>query len=892
MDNNHVGPTQVDTEPVSSSIPPHNKKRLWIAIVILFVVILAGASFLMRQRISDSQHSSNTVVSNERTSSDGTPQNVVFNVPSTNFLQPQTPIEVNVPFARQAVAIHPSVSQKFSISEIKNISDMEKAYGFTFSQTDLAALEQNKFVTKNLLDTNITGSGLDVSDTMREFVALYTKVSGATDYKNRTLANSVFISSDSLYNLFSILSADLLKETENKYLSDQTLAMSKGLYEEAAQKFNAASTEEDRNNWAKIRNYFAVPYALLSTSVAPVSADDYWDSEFSRQGKSVEEMLADFDSKDKDFDRLENTITFVKNLKLGAADEERVLGDLKQVYEAQEPRGVPKVFAEEFAAIPSEIQVGIPFTTFLPRGTYTSSSLRRQYFRAVQWYQQIPFLLSSKELTTYAVLIGEMMQSNKNIENQFNNLASFISYIVGESDDLEVGDFVAAAKELGTNNRDQKALINFLDARKPPSKIKSLPVNLDSVGSVTREEEMNALRGMRFMSQKFIPDSYWTSMLTQGDEAPAVNGQKLPDKASVLQVMSILGSPYATAHLTDLGFYSPHKLAIDTKMSELKTEAQNWGEDYWKQNLYRSSLWTLSGMFNWLDVNRTKLPQFMQSPRWNSKTLLTASGFWTELRHTSLLYAKQSFAERGAGGSDACDLRKVPDAPKGYIEPQAEAYDRLYFAAQTLAKQYEARGYNLKNLPKLDNYIELLGTVREYTKLQLENVAFNETTVSKVRHSYDDNKECTEYFISPESAVDRGGEEYDTPKSRWEELRVKLISQMAEALPIPVEGPILEIKDKRTAVVADIHTDKTGGILEEGTGVPRIIFVAVKDANGPRLTVGFIYSQYETISSERLTDEQWQDKFYESSSDSEIKYKPKESWPNNNVWFQDLLGNK
>jgi len=98
----------------------------------------------------------------------------------------------------------------------------------------------------------------------------------------------------------------------------------------------------------------------------------------------------------------------------------------------------------------------------------------------------------------------------------------------------------------------------------------------------------------------------------------------------------------------------------------------------------------------------------MQAPLWNAKTLLTSSGFWTELRHTSLLYAKQSFAEKGGGGSDSCDLRKVPDAAKGYVEPQAEVYDRLYYTAQRLAAEYKARGFELKNQPQLENYIKLL----------------------------------------------------------------------------------------------------------------------------------------------------------------------------------------
>jgi hypothetical protein len=297
-------------------------------------------------------------------------------------------------------------------------------------------------------------------------------------------------------------------------------------------------------------------------------------------------------------------------------------------------------------------------------------------------------------------------------------------------------------------------------------------------------------------------------------------------------------------------------------------------------------MWTVSGMFDWLTKNKSSLPQFMQSPLWEAKTLLTGAGFWTELRHTSLLYAKQSFAEKGGGGD--CDPREIPEPPKGYVEPQAEAYDRLYYTARRLAAEYKARGFELSNQQKLENYIDLLNTVREYTKLELENTSFSESYTAQA-NAYEPT--CVEHNISPESKIKR--DRYESA-SRWEELRSGLVQRMLDSLPTPVEGPIVEMKDKRAAVVADIHTDKGGNVLEEGTGVPRVIFVAVKDTNGARLTVGFTYSQYELVTpGERLTDEAWQSRFYtDSGTDYSITYKPKSSWPEINKWFQELLGSK
>ncbi|MEI6296419.1 MAG: DUF3160 domain-containing protein [bacterium] len=814
---------------------------------------------------------------------------------SANYITPLAPVAfqpslAKVSFDSQKVDIKPEIAQNFSLSEVKNIPDMEKKYGFTFTKDELVKLEQNKFIIKNLLDTNLVGEGgVGVPDNGREFIALYKKIIGDSDYKSRTQADTVFVSSDSMMNLFSILSVELLKETENKYLFEQTFSITKIMYDQASVNLKKATSATERNQWVKIRNYFAVPYVLLSTSIRPLTADEYWKL-YRANGIDVDTAKAEIQAKDKDVDSYSNTTGFVKGLGLDTDSEKAVLADLKNSYDAKEARGVPSIFETEFNDPIANIQVKIPFTLFKPRGTYTSSSLRRQYFRVVQWYQQIPLMLSSKELTSYAVGIGKLMNDSKDAMGQYKNFSSLIAFIVGESDDSDASDYAAAVSDLGIDKAyDKKILGEYLNKRKPSAKIKALPVNINPDAGVTVADEMQAILGMRFMSQKFIPDSYWTSKLTQGDEAPEVNGQSLPDKASSLEVMSILGSLYANKHLSDLPFYFKSKGAVDTRLAELKSESQAWGESYWQSNLYTSTLWTISGLFNWLTDNHSVLPQFMQSPLWEAKTLLTASGFWTELRHTSLLYAKQSFAEKGGGGDDSCDTRKVPDPAKGYVEPQAEAYDRLFYAAKRLVAEYKARGFDLQNLAKLENYIALLDIVREYTKLELENNSFSESSVS-IKNDRIDN--CVENFISPDSKIERENSYY-SPVSRWEELRLLLVRRMEDSLPLPVEGPVLPIKDKRTAVVADVHTDMNGGVLEEGTGVPRVIFVAVKDINGPRLAVGFTYSQYETISNDRLTDEDWQKNFYtDNGGDYSITYTSKNNWPDINKWFQELLGNK
>ncbi len=807
---------------------------------------------------------------------------------------------VNTAFARQSINIASDLSQNFSTSEIQNISDMEKTYGFKFTADELKKLEQNKFVIKNLLDTKLvwdeSSKQYILNTSSREFIDLYQKIVGNADYKERSQANSIFISSDLLMHVFSLLSTELLKETENKYLYGAMLSMSSKLYADASSRLTNAKSDSERSEWTKVRNYFAVPYSILSTAIRPITASDLMSS---GSPSSAEAAQSEFNSKDKDADSQDKVVAFIKNLNVGSANETAIVRDIGNIYDAS-GSSAPAIFDKEFSdfAIKTKIQFSVPYSVFKPRGTYTSTSLRRQYFRAVQWYQQVPFFLGSRDLTNYALDIGDLLNHNDGVVKGYGSFSSIITFLIGKGDDLEVTDYAKAIADLGADKaRDPKILADYFAKLKPAARIKGMPAVYPTSGQFTVEEVLQATQGMRLISQKFIPDSYWTGQLTQGAEKPAVNGVSLPSMASSLEIMSILGSPYARNHLTDLDFYAKSKSAIDTRLSDLKAEADALGDRYWQESMYGTSLWTLAGLFDWQTKNHPSLPEFMRAPLWDAKSLLTSSGFWTELRHTAILYAKQSFAELGAGGSDSCDERKVPPPPKSYIEPQAEAYDRLFYLANRLKAEYSSRGFDLKNLWRLENYIDSLNLVREYTKLELQNTAITEPIITKTRHSYDDNRDCVEYFISPNSEVKR--EAGWIAESRWEELRKGIVGRLGSSLPDPVEGPILPIKDKRVAVVADIHTgtnQETGvaEVLEEGTGVPRVIFVAVKDVNGPRLTIGFTYSQYEFITQgNRLTDEEWQKSFYlDSGNDFQIEYKPKSEWPDINKWYIDLLGTK
>lgn len=354
--------------------------------------------------------------------------------------------------------------------------------------------------------------------------------------------------------------------------------------------------------------------------------------------------------------------------------------------------------------------------------------------------------------------------------------------------------------------------------------------------------------------------------------------------ASSLEVLSLLGSDYATKKIPTLDFYKPEtREAIDQMMAQLRAETQSLDPSFWTANVYNGWLWTIRSLFEWQSRNVAALPRFMQGDLWPAKTLMTAAGFWTELRHATLLYAKQSFAELG-GGPGGCDPRDVPESPKGYIEPNIQAFDRLSYLAKRTAAGLRELGFDeLRNLQALDNFVGALGTVRTYTAKQLANEQLKEVVTSH-EETDDYGKTCTVHTIDG--------------SSDWEVLRVGIVNQLFASLPVPVEGPVLSNKDKRAALIADVHTGGDSAnptkILYEATGVPNVILVAVNDANGPRLTIGFTYAQYEfteEYGGKRMTDEDWQKRFYEEGDDpyDAFRYTTPASHPVVPSWFAPLF---
>ena len=174
----------------------------------------------------------------------------------------------DVAYSAPDAKIDPAVSKDFNVDDIKNIADMEKAYGFKFSAAELKMLASDKFVIKDLTDTSIRPSSGRWEDD-REFSDLYSTVSGPSDYKARAPQNAVFYSADVFTNAYNNIYTELLKEMENTVFYPAMTDLSEQFYKAADAHLASATTASDKNKWTKIRNYFAVPNVNASEAATP-----------------------------------------------------------------------------------------------------------------------------------------------------------------------------------------------------------------------------------------------------------------------------------------------------------------------------------------------------------------------------------------------------------------------------------------------------------------------------------------------------------------------------------------------------------------------------------------------------------------------------------------------
>lgn len=472
---------------------------------------------------------------------------------------------------------------------------------------------------------------------------------------------------------------------------------------------------------------------------------------------------------------------------------------------------VGKIMAAKGISMSELVGLEEDYSQYKPRGYYDEDEQLKKYFRTMMWYGRMSFATREEDMTKSAMLMS--MALDASAVSEWEAVYAITSFFAGASDDLGYCEYLPLVRECFGENPsaediagNEDAWAKFYNAVKemPSPQIQSIPV--------WEFEEENVIQGFRFMGQRFTIDSaimqnliYRSIRENQDDER-----RNLPD---VLDVPAALGSDVAKALSLEAG--ADRFPDYSDKLDEVRESFNNSNDTLWYASLYSQWLNTLRPL---LTEKGEGYPSFMQTYDWTKKTIETFAGSYTELKHDTVLYAKQPMAEMGGGYDEDIDDR-------GYVEPEPLVYARFASLSEATCeglKKYEMIGKDdVENLGLLKELAESLLVI---SQKELKNELPTDEEFELIRN-YGGNIEHFWYEVMKADS----GKEYVS----------------SEEFP--------------AALVVDVATDPNGLVLEAGCGNPREVSVIVPVEGKLRIATGSVYNfyQFEWPLSDRLTDSTW-----------------------------------
>lgn len=495
---------------------------------------------------------------------------------------------------------------------------------------------------------------------------------------------------------------------------------------------------------------------------------------------------------------------------------------LEKVLPADMPEEAKKLAEQEYKLVSGQAgfeesvlyTFQMDYSQYTPRGHYTRNHDFERYFKAMMWYGQVPFHLFVKkgeqadlsiESVTQALLMtyGVFLNYGDGPDTElWESIYDPTTFYVGLSDDLSIYHIKDLLVKVYGDDPDLDSLMQKDKLEQFSREAAKLPEPQIQAKWITVDTPVG--KQFRFMGQRYIPDSEILQNVVDPIERQMPSG---------LDVMGVLGSQ--RAYDLQIKRYEVDKqwAGYPAAFAAMKDKFFKLPAQTWQSNMYYGWMWVLKSL---LEPFGEGYPSFMTNTAWQDKSLNTALGSWSELRHDTILYAKQSGAECGGEGP--------PSIPKGYVEPNIPVYEKLLWLTEYSRTNLEERGILPEDVGnRMLNFKDLLQFLIQCSEKELRNEELSEDEYGSLL-TYGGT---LEHLTS--SLVENG--------ARWFE--------------------ITSDTDKNMAVIADVHT-VPGSYLEAGVGSAAQIFVAVPIGGKLYLTRGAVFDYYEFVSEKRLTDEEWQ----------------------------------
>lgn len=471
------------------------------------------------------------------------------------------------------------------------------------------------------------------------------------------------------------------------------------------------------------------------------------------------------------------------------------------------------------------------YTQFKPRSHYTRSNTLGGYFRSLMFLGRQGYAFAgNKEAYGDALLAVLAMARQPGGKGEaplqaWKTIMEVTGFFAGQSDDLAYPDLRQwMAQTLGSASLTPASAVSSQTAGELAAALGKL--RRPRIVSQVHAEEVTAPEAdppaFYIFGQRFGWDARILDRLTRG--AP----EAMPSLPSAVLIPALFGDAFAERIARRAWDSQPLYLAsFETRLPEIRAELAAVPEPEWFSSVAAKQLHVLTRLGQPRNEN---FPAFMRSDLFLAKNLESQLGSYTELKHDTVLYAKQVYAEAGEGG----DADKAPPAAKGLVQP-----DTGFWREMERMAVFVAEGMQRHRL--------LPDAAEEFSRFRVFARQMAQLRVLAEKH-------VTGAPLSDED---------------WELIRTVDFSEMAKPFR-PYDQP--NPGDGKCALVTDILTDAAGGaILFEALGRPLVMLALVGGADGNRMVAGLAYDHREfsrSLSEGRMTDAEWQAGIYQEKPQS------------------------
>ena len=474
------------------------------------------------------------------------------------------------------------------------------------------------------------------------------------------------------------------------------------------------------------------------------------------------------------------------------------------------------------------------FSQFEPRGHYTDAPELERYFRAMMWLGRVDFrfvetqsdgsqLFQRRQLEGAYVL--HALTQGASLE-RFARIDGAIRSFVGESDYMTLPQLGGLLADLGAADASGLAAID--DAKIAETVLQkgygtqriSSHIMINGLGKGT----LPLSSSFAFFGQRYVVDSHVFSNVVYDRVKKGTVKRMMPDPLDV--GFAALGNNQAGQLLAPE--LQKWQYAPDLHMMRVLVDAHP--ATFWNDNLYNRWLVSLRELSpNNALGDGVGLPQSAKTEAWGRRLMNTQLASWAELRHDTLLYAKQSYT-----GGASCQF------PNAFVDPYPGFYARIGELAEhgsAMAQTLDLSG-NAYLAQQIPAYFATLRDVAD----KLGQMAKNERAGIPLTPEHLD-------FINQAVKVQVGCGDPEGSTGWYS----KLFFDNFESV-------------QQDPTIADVHTQPTdeggapvGRVLHVGTGLPRLMVVTADPCGTPRAFVGLASSYFEKITGnfERMTDEEW-----------------------------------